>query len=99
MKLTNFKGDYEHFPVFQQEFRTLYQKEGMNNKDLAMRLFNHLEGEPKKKVQNLYRYNLDSGCYARMWTELEKLYGGPAVETAGIIKDIYLQKSLATEDA
>jgi hypothetical protein len=99
MKLTNFKGDYEHFPVFQQEFKTLYQKEGMENKDLAMRLYNHLEGEPKKKVQDLYRYNLDSGCYGRMWTELEKLYGGPAVETASIIKEIYLQKSLNTEDA
>ena len=99
LKLANFKGEFASFSMFKQEFVNLYEIEGMGQKELAMRLYSHLEGKPKRAVQDLYQFNMGSECYSMMWKELEKLYGGAIVESSVKIKEIFLQRSLMTSEA
>ena len=93
-----FKGEYIKFNSFRTTFENLYGRENMSKIDLAMRLHEHLEGEPKKKVQNLYQHNLDKHCYAKMWHELEKIYGGDEVITSEMITLAVMMKPFRTLD-
>ena len=88
----NFKGDYPKFCSFRTTFENLYGREDMSTIDLAMRLYEHLEGDAKKKVENLYQHNLDRFCYTKMWHELEKVYGGEEVLTSEMITMAVMMK-------
>ena len=79
MTCTNFSGDKKLFPTFKKIFQSVYEDEGISNKDLAIRLFEHLEGEPKKQVHIIFHYSLDENTYKQMWVSLDKLYGGDYV--------------------
>ena len=94
----SFKGEYPKFNSFRTTFENLYGREDMSKIDLAMRLYEHLEGEAKKKVENLYQHNLDRQCYTKMWHELEKVYGGEEVLTSEMITLAVMMKPFRIMD-
>ena len=76
IKISNFKGEKLQYGHFKNTFKSVYETEPIPPIDMAIRLFEHLEGDARQKVFLLYHYDLDDQTYTKMWNELELYYGG-----------------------
>ena len=85
-KLEPFNGEMELFQFWKKKFVLAHEDRNISPKDLAMRMFSLLRGEPRKIVESQLTGSWTDETFDRMVDILEALYGEEFNEDGLVIK-------------
>ena len=85
-KLDTFNGEMELFQFWKKKFVLAHENRNISPKDLAMRMFSLLRGEPRKIVESQLTGSWSDETFDRMVDILEALYGEEFNEDGLVIK-------------
>ena len=74
--LETFKGERLDYARFKNSFMAIIGSRQIYAEEKALRLFNLLEGEPRKLIAGVLEGNITSFTHGMMWDILDKFYGG-----------------------